>query len=319
MLEENLIQAWRALIGDWYLKVAEHPFQLDPDSMQRDDAPPGYQAFRESIINLLIHQDYADHTRKAVICHYPDQTRFWNPGDAFAADADLFERGEKEVRNPRLVLAFRRIGLCENAGWGLRDVFRSWRELGHAPPIIANDKGRKSFEVVLKKEALLSAEQLAFHRSLGLSLTGEQAEVFAFLCRAKAATISQIWAVMGKTIAAAQKTLTELETQQLISPVEQGTVYALAKHLQPLLDEAGRPRTAPLTEQQYRVVEVCEIPRTQTELAQLTKLSKKNFRQRYVLPLVDADILRPTNPGTPSDRGQRYVLTDAGLKLRRPA
>jgi len=329
LLEENLIRAWRTLIEDWYPRIAERPFRIDPATMQRDDTPPGYRAFRESMVNLLIHQDYADHTRKAVICHYPDQTLFWNPGDAFAADADLLEPGEKEVRNPRLVLAFRRIGLSENAGWGLRDVFRSWRELGHVPPIVANDKGRKSFEVVLKKEALLSAEQLAFHRSLGLSLTEEQAVAFAFLCGTKSATMPQIQAVTGGTLETAQQTIKALKTQQLVLPAEQGNAHILANHLAALLSEAIRPQSAlerspneihaapaKLTEPQYRVVDVCDIPRTQTELAQLTNLPKKNFRQRYVLPLVDTNILRPTNPGAPSDRGQRYVLTDVGLKLK---
>ena len=333
LLEENLIRAWRALIEDWYPKVAEYPFQLDSASMQRDDTPPGYRAFRESMVNLLIHQDYADHTRKAVICHYPDQTLFWNPGDAFAADADLLEPGEKEVRNPRLVLAFRRIGLSENAGWGLRDVFRSWRELGHVPPMVANDKGRKSFEVVLKREALLSAERRAFHRSLGLRLSDEQAEAFAFLCRAKTATVSQIRAVIGGSLGVAQQTIRALETQQLVRLVEESAVYVLAEHLEPLLDETGRPRTmhenspsedhnalsqgvAELTKQQYRVVDACDVPRTQTELAKLTKLPPKHFLQRHVQPLVDAGILRPTNPSAPSTRGQRYVLTDVGLNLK---
>ena len=159
LMDENLIRAWRSLIEDWYPKVAERPFQLDPTSMQRDDTPPGYRAFCEPMVNLLIHQDYADQTRKAVVRHYPDQTLFWNPGDAFATDADLVEPGKKDVRNPRLVLAFRRIGLSENAGRGLRDVFRCWRELGHVQPMIANDKGHKSFEVVLKQEVLLSPNQ----------------------------------------------------------------------------------------------------------------------------------------------------------------
>ena len=333
LLEENLIRAWRALIEDWYPRIAEHPFQIDAVSLRRDDTPPGYRAFRESMVNLLIHQDYADHARKAVICHYPDQTLFWNPGDAFAADADLLEPGEKEVRNPRLVLAFRRIGLSEHAGWGLRDVFRSWRKLGHVPPMVNNDKGRKSFEVVLKKEALISAEQLAFHRSLGLSLTEEQAKAFAFLCRAKKAKMSQIRATIGATMGMTQQTLNELATQELVNPVEQGAAYVLAKHLEPFLDEAGRPRSEPerspsgndavsfdvpakLTEQQYQVVDVCDVPRTQTELAKLTKLPSKNFLQRHILPLTDAGILRPTNPDAPSARGQRYVLTDVGLQLK---
>ena len=76
VLDENLVQTWRALIEDWYEKFAEHPFRLDPATMRRDDTPPDYRAFRESMINLIMHQDYSDHARKAVIRHYTDQTVF---------------------------------------------------------------------------------------------------------------------------------------------------------------------------------------------------------------------------------------------------
>ncbi|MFZ4526491.1 MAG: ATP-binding protein [Chlorobium sp.] len=53
--------------------------------------------------------------------HFTDRTIFWNPGDAFAK-GNLLEPGPKEVRNPNIAIAFRRIGLCKNAGWGLSDV-----------------------------------------------------------------------------------------------------------------------------------------------------------------------------------------------------
>src|SRR5262249_17885082 len=125
VVEENLIRTWRRLL-DWYQKLAEQPFRVDSTTLQRDDMPADYIAFREATVNLLSHQDYADHTRKAEMRTYQDQTVFWNPGDAFATVADLLEPGEKEVRNPRIVSAFRRIGLSEHAGWGLRDVFRNW-------------------------------------------------------------------------------------------------------------------------------------------------------------------------------------------------
>ena len=143
VLEENLVRTWRFLIEGWYERFAEHPFRLDPATMRRDDTPPDYRAFRESMINLLMHQDYSDQGRKAEMRHYTDQTVFWNPGDAFAADADLLEPGEKEVRNQRIVTAFRRIGLSENAGWGLRDIFRNWQQLGNVPPRITRPPFKK--------------------------------------------------------------------------------------------------------------------------------------------------------------------------------
>lgn len=105
VLDENLVHGWRALV-DWYGRFAEHPFRIDPTSLQRDDTPPDYRAYREAMINLIVHQDYSDHARNAEIRHYTDRTVFWNPGDAFA-QVDLLEPGEKEVRNPRIVTAFR--------------------------------------------------------------------------------------------------------------------------------------------------------------------------------------------------------------------
>ena len=230
VLDENLIRTWRSLV-DWYGRFAERPFRIDPASLQRDDTPPDYPAYRESMVNLLIHQDYSDHARKAEIRHYTDQTVFWNPGDAFASVADLLDPGEKEVRNPRVVTAFRRIGLSENAGWGLRDIFRSWQQLGNVPPRMTNDKSRKRFELVLVREELLSGEQILLQTNLGVRLTDEQARAFAFICRDGEATLAQLKAVTGLPGPDAAAVAERLATQRLIEPVGAGDRYALAEHL----------------------------------------------------------------------------------------
>ena len=239
VLDENLIRTWRSLV-DWYGRFAERPFRIDSASLQRDDTPPDYLAYRESMVNLLIHQDYSDHTRNAEIRHYTDQTVFWNPGDAFASVADLLEPGEKEVRNPRIVTAFRRIGLSENAGWGLRDVFRSWQQLGNVPPRMTNDKSRKRFELVLLKEELLSEEQILFQTSLGVHLTDEQARAFAFICREGEATLAQLKAVTGLPGPDAAAVAERLETQRLIDPVGGAGRYALAEHLRKGVSSSNR-------------------------------------------------------------------------------
>ena len=230
VFDENLIRTWQALIN-WYQKSVDRPFRIDPASLQHDDAPPDYRAVRESMVNLLIHQDYSDHSRKAFIRHYSDQTVFWNPGDAFANDTDLLEPGEKEVRNPRIVTTFRRIGLSENAGWGLRDVFRNWQQLGHVPPTIANIKGRKCFELILRREELLSEQQILYQASLGVQLTDEQARVFAFGCREKAITLPQIKAVTGLAGPEAVELADALVTKVIFRTIEAGRKYALAEHL----------------------------------------------------------------------------------------
>ena len=96
---------------------------MDAATLRRDDDPPDYISFREAAINLLIHQDYGDHGRKASIRFLRDRTAFWNPGDAFATTDELLDPTEKDVRNPAIVAAFRRIGLSEQAGdWRTRDL-----------------------------------------------------------------------------------------------------------------------------------------------------------------------------------------------------
>jgi len=82
--EYNLVQTWSTIM-EWYYRFAEVPFEVDLQTMQRKDQSVDYIAFREAIVNMLIHQDYSDHTCKPVIQHFIDLIRFWNPGDAFAS------------------------------------------------------------------------------------------------------------------------------------------------------------------------------------------------------------------------------------------
>ena len=182
VVEENLVQAW-LMLSERYVQHAEHPFGVDAATLRRDDDPPDYISFREAAINLLIHQDYGDHGRKASIRFFRDRTVFWNPGDAFATTDELLDPTEKEVRNPAIVAAFRRIGLSEQAGTGVRAIFRGWQRLGHVPPVINNDKAKKSFELLLLREQLFSEEQQLLQAQLGVKLSEPQARLFAFACR----------------------------------------------------------------------------------------------------------------------------------------
>lgn len=53
------------------------------------------------------------------------------------------------MRNPQIVAAFRRLGLCEQAGTGMRMVLNQWQALGHLEPEYDNDRSRKTFEIRL--------------------------------------------------------------------------------------------------------------------------------------------------------------------------
>ena len=292
--------------------------------------------------NLLIHQDYSDHARKPEIRFYSDQSVFWNPGDAFDTNTELLEPNQKEVRNPRIVTAFRRIGLSENAGWGLQDIFRNWRELGYIPPRITNNKGRKSFELILAKEELLSEQQRLFQSKLGVQLTEEQSRAFAFACRESTVTIPQLKLVLGLDQPEIVALADSLVRESLLRVVNPGQGYALAEHLDDLLhqdnlvtdqldkpkaglvtDQAGRPEASlvtpvltKLTEEQRKVVQLCEIPRRQTDLMKEIGFAHRTFfKKKHLEPLVRAKLIRMAHPDKPTHPKQTYAATEAGLRL----
>ncbi len=144
--DDNIVQAWEQLVTKYRFFMPKPFRDIDPVTLGRRDDPPGFRVFREAAVNLLIHQDYGDHSRKGVIKFFRDGIEFWNPGDVFGDDFRLWEPGEKEVRNPSIAMAMRRIAMCEQAGTGLRMMREAWKRLGHPSPTYKNDRARKAFE-----------------------------------------------------------------------------------------------------------------------------------------------------------------------------
>ena len=344
VVEENLIQAW-LMLSARYMQHATHPFGVDAATLRRDDDPPDYISFREAAINLLIHQDYGDHGRKASIRFFRDQTGFWNPGDAFATTDELLDPTEKEVRNPAIVAAFRRIGLSEQAGTGVRAIFRGWQRLGYVPPVINSDKARKTFELLLLREQLFSEEQQLLQAQLGVKLSETEARLFAFACRQGSASLTDAKAVTGQPGPGARKVLNTLVVQRLLEPMGESDRYGLAEHLkdrfgaaqlgQSTSDQAragsermasdqpdspdtdlGTPVLTSLTDDQRKIMALCEVPRKQAYLMQQTGLSHRTFfRRKRLEPLIEAKLIRMTRPDEPNHPDQAYVITEAGLRV----
>ena len=350
VVEENLLQAW-LILSERYVRHAERPFSLDMQTMRRNDHPPDYASFREAAINQLIHQDYGDHGRTAFIRVYRDRTVFWNPGDAQVSTDELLDPTAKEVRNPGIVAAFRRIGLSEQAGTGVRAIFRNWRRLGNVPPVIRNDKARNAFELALVREELLNEEQRLFQGQLGVRLDESEAALLAFACRNRRLSVTDAKAVTGRTGPAARTTLNALVVQGLLLSPETGDTYRLANHLRGMAEAAsGDPSARPssgtsgdlttatetetasggetavdkvghqllrLTARQRAIVEACDVPRGLRELMDRAGVTHRtHFRSQHLKPLLETGVVRMTNPENPRAPNQKYVLTEAGVALK---
>jgi ATP-dependent DNA helicase RecG len=325
VVEDNIIQAWLAVV-ERYMKHADRPFEIDVSTLRRHDEPPDYISFREAAINLLIHQDYGDVGRHAQIQMFRDRTRFWNPGDAFGTFDQLLEPGAKEVRNPNIVAAFRRIGLSDQAGMGIRAIFANWRRLGNVPPLLINQRAEKAFELSLLKERLLSDNQRRFQKEIGVHLSDMEAGVFAFACREDRITLTDARAVGGLSTTEASALMDHLVLQKLLEPLENGKVYSLVDHLRKRYlaalpaRESGLESGEELATQSatqsgdpvYRLLR--ELQNGELSSGQLRKAlgikHRPTFRQNYLHPALESGLIEYTIPEKPQSRLQKYRLSD---------
>ena len=322
VFEENIFQTWQGLVAR-YMRIAEHPFSIDPATLRRNDDPPDYVAFREAAINLLVHQDYGDHGRKASIKLFTDRTIFWNPGDAFATDAELLEPTEKEVRNPAIVKAFRRIGLSDQAGTGIRAIFRNWHDLGRAPPQITNDKARKQFELVLVSKPLMTETMQRFRQSIGVSLTPEQADVLALALEKPKGDYLSLTEIRGlgiNTTRQAKEIADYLVRQQLLEPASE-TLFQVREVLRKRFANSTNPATeqvtGQVTGQVLRLLSVMEGEHSRAEMQERLQLKHRDsFTAAYLQPALDAGLLTMTLPDKPNSSKQRYRLTERGEAIK---
>lgn len=336
VFEENIFQTWQGLVAR-YMRIAEHPFSLDPTTLRRNDDPPDYVAFREAAINLLIHQDYGDHGRKASIKLFTDRTVFWNPGDAFATEAELLDPTEKEVRNPAIVKAFRRIGLSDQAGTGIRAIFRNWHELGRTPPRLKNDKARKEFELVLINKPLVTNAMRRFRQTLGTNLTPEQADALALalsLPEGEHLTLSAIRSLGIGTTQQARAVADHLVRQQLLDQlsdtqfhVREAIRQRFAQEAQAQATDLAGTKSGPsrdqvgtkpgLSAEQHTVLaQMTDDHDVATLMRWVGRSNRSKFREAVLTPLLALDLVEMTIPDKPSSSKQRYRLTAQGKALR---
>ena len=336
VFEENIFQTWQGLVSR-YMRVAEHPFSLDPATLRRNDDPPDYVAFREAAINLLIHQDYGDHGRKASIKLFTDRTVFWNPGDAFATEAELFDATEKEVRNPAIVKAFRRIGLSDQAGTGIRAIFRNWHELGRTPPQLKNDKARKEFELVLINKPLVTDAMRRFRQTLGTHLTPEQADALALALLLPVDEPLSLTAIRSLGISTTQQApavADHLVRQQLLEPLSETQFQAresirqrFAQEAQAQAkDQAGTKSGLSgdqvgtklgLSAEQHKVLaQMIDEHDVATLMQWVGRSNRSKFREVVLTPLLALELVEMTIPDKPNSSKQRYRLTAQGKALR---
>ena len=230
VIESNLFEAWRVLF-DKYSLIADVPFSLDETTMQRRDDSLEYRSFREAAVNLLIHQDYGDAMRKAEIKIFKDKTVFWNPGSAYSSVEALLESRHHPIRNPLIVRIFRQIGLCEEAGTGIRTIMDDCRKLGLFPAQITNDKSDFSFSIAILKKLIISEPYKDLMSKLEIQLNEEEASIFSYLVSYRKLSLPIAKAITGKSSEHTLNLMLSIEARELIEPLHPRQAWSLSEDI----------------------------------------------------------------------------------------
>ena len=192
---------------------------------------------------------------------------------------ELLDRTAKEVRNPLIAAAFRGIGLARQAGTGIRAIFRDWQRLGHAPPVIRSDEARSEFELSLLGQGVSAGQQRPT-----VTTGAERADGRGGDDRSVDPASADMGSDHGDQVRA---------------------------------DMDGDQAVRRLSARQRAVVAACDVPRSLAELMERAGVShRSHFRRKHLKPLLEAGLVRMTNPANPRAPNQRYALTDAGAALK---
>ena len=122
------------------------------------------------------------------------------------------------------------------------------------------------------------------------------------------------------------------QTNQAAEQTDAGTEDSVTAQVQPRepdlstaqvdnqADDFSTEQVTPLTElseTQRRIIELCDVPRRLTELLEALRLTNRGyFKERHLDPLIQSGIVTMSNPDNPRASNQKYVITEAGARLK---
>lgn len=235
-LSTNLLDALKraiAFIGQHSPAGAE----LSADGLQATTGSADYVAVREALVNLIIHQDYADPRTTAQIELQPHRTLMVNAGAALISEQELADGGTSAARNPLIARALKLIGFAELGGSGLREVYRVWRNADRRPPKIRSDEDHNRFRIELDSRPLQRLEDDFWKQRLGVTVSSEEAQILGLLGNMGGSmTIYDVVCGCGGVYADVQARCDRLKFQGLLQ--HDDDAYRLQPHLQELAREA---------------------------------------------------------------------------------
>jgi len=230
----NILQCLKHAIAFFSKHIGKDGTTID--GLQATSGSADYIAVRESLVNLFIHQDYADPSTVAQIQPTPDQALFFNAGKALVRPDSLIQGGRSQSRNPLISRALRLIGFAELAGSGLPAVYRAWRDEQRRPPIVESNDESNSFTLVLDWRPAPRVTDVFWKRRIGATVTPVQATALMLAADPLGTSVDELAVAHGVSVDEAQSAVQSLITNVLVRR-ENGRI-TIQDHLRAAAEEA---------------------------------------------------------------------------------
>ena len=124
-------------IYERFPKKIDIPFKMVTAGF-RDDNPEHLQAFREALVNLIIHTDYFSRANPRIRV-FSNRFEFFNPGSLPKKIEYILEEDFSLPRNPIIAKIFRFVRLAESIGSGFHKMIKGWEQHYGLEPGIEGD------------------------------------------------------------------------------------------------------------------------------------------------------------------------------------
>ncbi len=173
-------------------------------------------AIREAIRNAVIHRDYALTGKDIKIAIFDDKIEITSPGKLPpTVDFDEMNAGQSDIRNKILAPVFKRIGIIEQWGNGLRIIAD---ELQNYPEIELDWKepGMAFRIAFIKKNFIPDTSKKLFSDASGKTSGKTSGKILELIADNKYITIPEIASIIGITERSVERNIQKLQADNLL-------------------------------------------------------------------------------------------------------
>lgn len=151
---------------EFYLKVVpliqelgkDKHFKLD--NLTRTEENEITDGLREAFINAITHADYFNNTRHLKVIKTKDNKLIFENAGVMLIDIPTAIAGQRsECRNSIINNLFRRLGLCERQGQGVRDIYSYWQSRNFNSPLLESEIDYTKLTLTFQSGAIANFEE----------------------------------------------------------------------------------------------------------------------------------------------------------------